>query len=143
KRAEQALRESEARYQLAVDGSNQGLWDWDLLSDKLFLSPRAQELMGLAPGRSLRPRREWIALSSYHPDDPDAVRAAISAHLRGETAYFTAEYRLERSAGGWHWIRQRGLALRDDRGRAWRMAGSMEDITAQKSAEAERMRLEG
>src|SRR5262249_35294506 len=69
KRAEAALRESQLRYRLAVDGANQGLWDWDLLSDRLFLSQRAQEFMGLAPGEPLRARREWIALSPYHPDD--------------------------------------------------------------------------
>jgi PAS domain S-box-containing protein len=141
-RAEAALRESEARYQLAVDGSNQGLWDWHLLSDQLFLSPRAQELMGVEPSKSLRPRREWISLSPYHPDDREAVRAAISAHLHGETGHFTAEYRLRHPSGEWRWIRQRGLALRDDRGRAYRMAGSMEDVTDYKNAEADRARLE-
>jgi PAS domain S-box-containing protein len=143
KRAEAALRESEARYQLAVNGSNQGLWDWDLLSDKLFLSPRAQEFMGIAPGEPLRPRREWVSLSPYHPDDLEAVRKAISDHVHGLTPFFTTEYRMRHPSGEWHWYRQRGLALRDDRGRAYRMAGSMEDITGEKSAEAERMRLEG
>jgi PAS domain S-box-containing protein len=143
KRAEQALRESELRYQLAVDGSNQGLWDWELLSDKLFLSPRAQAFMGLAPGEPLRPRREWIALSHFHPDDLDTTRAAMSAHLRGATEYFTVEYRLRHPSGDWHWYRQRGIALRDDRGRPYRMAGSMEDISEYKNAESQRLQLEG
>jgi PAS domain S-box-containing protein len=143
KRIEAALRESELRYQLAVDGSNQGLWDWDMGSDTLFLSARAQEFMGLEPGEPLRLRREWIALSPYHPEDLPAVRALISAHLRGESRYFTADYRLRHPSGDWHWYRQRGLALRDVAGKPYRMAGSMEDITLQKRGEDERARLEG
>src|SRR5262249_45704804 len=90
--AEAALPRPEARYELAVSGSNQGLWDWDLLSDKLFLSPRAQEFMGLEAGQALRPRREWIALSPLHPDDLGAVRKAISDHVHGHTPYFTVDY---------------------------------------------------
>lgn len=140
--SEEALRRSDERYQLAVDGANQGLWDWDLLQNTLFLSPRSQELMGLVPGEPLRPRREWIDLSEYHEDDLPAVRAAISAHLRGATPHFMLEYRLRHKSDEWHWYRQRGIALRDAAGRPFRMAGSMEDITESKRAEADRARLE-
>lgn len=142
KRTEQALLRSEERYQLAVDGANQGLWDWDLASDMLFLSPRAQQLNFVEPGEPLRPRREWIGLTEYHPDDQPRVRQAIAAHLRGATPEFTVEYRVRHHSGEWHWYRQRGLALRDSQGRPYRMAGSMEDISAPKHAEAERERLE-
>src|SRR5262245_19576530 len=122
KRAEQGLRESEQRFQLAVLGANQGLWDWDLKTDKLYLSPRAQEMKGITTGPSMRPRREWIALADYHPDDIDAVRRAISAHLRGATDFFAVEYRLRYApTGEWHWCRERGMALRDEHGRPYRM----------------------
>jgi PAS domain S-box-containing protein len=137
KRAAAALRESEERYQLAVAGANQGLWDWDLKADTMFVSARAQEFMGLTPGEPLRPRREWIALSTYHPDDVDAARAAMSDHLHGKTRFYTVEYRLQHPSGNWHWYRQRGVALRDGQGRPYRMAGSMEDITAQKDLEGQ------
>jgi PAS domain S-box-containing protein len=143
KKAEAALRESQERYQLAVAGANQGLWDWDLASDMMFLSVRAQEFMGLTPKESLRSRRDWIALCSYHPDDVAATRAAVAAHLGGQTPFFAAEYRLRHASGAWHWYRQRGLALRNDSGKPYRMAGSMEDITEYKNAEADRARLEG
>jgi PAS domain S-box-containing protein len=143
KRTEEALRRSQERYALAVAGSNEGLWDWDLASDSLFLSPRAQEIVGLAPGEPQRPRREWIALANYHPDDRDLVRNAISAHLRGATPHYRVEYRLQHHSGEWRWYRQRGIAVRDAQGRPTRMAGSMEDITDRKSAEAQRERLEG
>lgn len=142
KRTEEALRRSEERYQLAVDGSNEGLWDWDLATDMLFLSPRAQLLNFVEPGEPLRPRDEWIARTDYHPDDLPMVRRAISEHLRGATPHLVIEYRVRHHSGRWHWYRQRGIALRDANGKPYRMAGSMEDITARKEAEAERDRLE-
>lgn len=142
KKTEQALRRSQERYQLAVDGSNEGLWDWDMDSDSLFLSPRAQELVGLAGGDAQRPRREWLALLPPHPDDRAAVRGALKAHLRGQSRRFKVEFRLQRPDGEWHWYRQRGVAVRDSDELPQRMAGSLEDITEHKRAEAERERLE-
>jgi PAS domain S-box-containing protein len=137
KRAQAALRASEERYQLAVAGANQGLWDWDLDTDTMFVSARAQEFMGLEPSEPLRPRREWIERSAYHPDDVEAARVAMSDHLHGKTKFYAAEYRLRHRSGSWHWYRQRGVALRDQNGRPYRMAGSMEDITAQKDLEGQ------
>ena len=142
KRVESALRESEERYQLAVAGSNEGLWDWDLASDTLFVSPRAQSFMGLEPSEPRRPRREWLARSQTHPDDAPAVRTALSAHLRGASQHLAVEFRMRHPDGQWRWFRQRGLALRDGAGKPYRMAGSMEDISETKRAEAERDRLE-
>ncbi len=143
RQSEQALRESEERYQLAVDGANEGLWDWDLPSDMLFLSPRAQQVLSLGPGgEPRRPRREWIALATYHPDDIARTREALTAHLQGRTPNFDVEYRLRHDDGTWHWYRQHGIALRDAAGKAYRMAGSMEDVSDRKNAEADRDRLE-
>lgn len=142
KRSEEALRQSDERYQLAVEGSSQGLWDWDLIADRLYISPRGQLLNHAAAGEPTRPRREWIALTEYHPDDAARVRGALSAHLRGETAEFEIDYRARHHDGGWRWYRQRGVAVRDAQGRATRMAGSMEDVTERKAAEAQRERLE-
>ncbi|MGE5339385.1 MAG: PAS domain-containing protein [Gemmatimonadota bacterium] len=143
KRTEEALRESERRYQLAIAGVNQGVWDWDLGSDMVFMSARAQQLFGHEPGERLRPRREWLAHWTYHPDDRLRVRQAVSDYLRGLTRTFAVEYRMLHPSGQWRWYRDRGVALRDDNGRPYRMAGSIEDITDRKHAEAERDRLEG
>ncbi|HEU0202750.1 MAG TPA: PAS domain-containing protein, partial [Burkholderiaceae bacterium] len=140
--ANAALRAAKERYELAVEGADQGLWDWDLTNNLQFVSPRAQELLGLVPGETLRPRTEWMGRVIYHPDDAAAVRAATSAHLRGESKHFQVEYRMRHQSGDWHWYRQRGIALRDEHRRPYRMAGSVEDVTAQKSAEDERLRLE-
>jgi PAS domain S-box-containing protein len=143
KRAEQALRDSEQRYELAVAGSNEGLWDWDLKSDILYLSPRAQELIGLVPGEPSRPRRVWNTFQVAHPDDQEHVRKAISDYLHGRCEHFEIEYRAQHASGQWRWYRDRGVAVRGPDGKALRMAGSMEDITDRKTAEAERDRLEG
>ncbi len=143
KRTEEALRRSEERYQLAVAGSNEGLWDWDIASDLLFLSPRAQQLVfAEATEPATRPRGEWQARTTNHPDDTAAVRLALSAHLRGQTPHFSVEYRVRHHSGEWRWYRQRGIAVRDAAGRAYRMAGSMEDISVRKNAEGQRERLE-
>ncbi len=142
KRTEEALRESERRYQLAIAGVNQGVWDWNLASDRVFMSARAQQLFGHGPGEPMRLRREWLALWTYHADDRARVRQAVSDYLRGVTKTFEVEYRMLHPSGQWRWYRDRGVALRDDGGRPYRMAGSIEDITDRKHAEAERDRLE-
>ena len=143
KTTEQALRESEQRYQLAVAGSNQGLWDWDLLTDTVFFSARAQQRIGDTPGQDKRPRREWLVRWACHPDDLPRIRQALTAYLHGTAKLWEVEYRLRHSDGQWHWYRDRGVALRDAAGRPYRMAGSLEDITDRKLAQAEREQLEG
>ncbi len=143
KRVEEALRASEERFALAVAGANQGLWDWDLATDRMFMSPRAQHIMGFGTGEPLRPRREWISLCTYHPEDVARVRAAISDHLHGRTPHLAIEYRVRHPSGEWHWCRQRGIVLRNAEGKPFRMAGSMEEITEAKNAEARRASLEG
>ena len=143
KHADEALRQSEQRYQLAIAGVNQGVWDWELATDMVFMSARAQELFGRAPGPQLRPRREWISQWEYHPEDRSRVGRALSAYLHGETPTFEVEYRMRHASGAWRWYHDRGVALRDDSGRAYRMAGSIEDVTDRKEAEAQRDRLEG
>jgi PAS domain S-box-containing protein len=143
KRTEQALRESEQRYELAVAGSNEGMWDWDMRSETFFFSARAQELLGLDPGEPMRSCQEWWSIFHYHPDDEQRVHEALKAYLDGAGTHWEVEYRIHhRRSGDWRWFRERGVALRDEQGQPYRMAGSLEDITARKSAEAERDRLE-
>ncbi len=130
KKAERALRDSEERYALAMAGTAEGLWDWDIASDRLYASPRMVELLGFSDP----PTRPAPWVERIHPDDRSRYRASLVAHLKDESAFFACEYRVLRD-DGLRWIRHRGLALRGLDGRAWRMAGSVDDVTGRKEAE--------
>ncbi|MDB5861049.1 MAG: sensor hybrid histidine kinase, partial [Ramlibacter sp.] len=146
------LRESDQRYALAVAGSNEGLWDWNLVTGELFFSERAQQLCGLLPGPPLRKRRLWQARLLVHPEDLPRLREEMCAHLRGQRPHFDVEARAAVCGAGtsaaasgepkWNWYRQRGLAIRDARGRPMRMAGSIENIDERKQSERQRAKLE-
>ena len=133
KRAEMALHESQERYALAVNGAKDGLWDWDLDSDRIYLSLRWKTMLGFADGEIGDSPSEW--LGRIHPDDLPEVRHAISAHLLGQAPDFESEHRMLHRDGGYRWVLTRGLAVRNAAGDAYRMAGSQSDITARKAAE--------
>ncbi|EIC19378.1 PAS domain S-box protein [Thiorhodovibrio frisius] len=129
---EEELRVSQERYDLAVRGSNDGLWDWNIQTNALYLAPRFMELMGYQDDE-FEATLEWWR-SRIHPEDLDAVVAAVEAHLRNE-APFEEEYRLRHKSGEYFWIKARGAAIFDAEGQPLRMAGSIHDITQQKEAE--------
>jgi PAS domain S-box-containing protein len=135
KEAEQALRRSEERFALAIAGSDDGLWDWNLDGDQVFCSPRAQEILRLPPGPEYRPRVEGLATIQFHPEDEVRRQAALEAHLAGRQPVYGGEFRVSDQCGGYRWVRIRGVCLRDAEGRPYRMAGSVGDIDAQKRAE--------
>lgn len=131
-RAERALRSSEARYALAVSGTNEAIWDWDIISDRVYFSPHARDLLGVDIAAIPR-ARDWPGV--IHPEDRPHFRDQMIRHLRGEEPYFSCEYRLIGNLDGrQRWVRHRGLALRDSVNRAWRMAGSVGDISAYHAA---------
>jgi PAS domain S-box-containing protein len=140
--SERALRESEERYALAMEGSNEGHWDWDLATDRFFLSPKMKALHGRLEGQPVVTRAEWFAHLEIEPDDERRLDAALKDHIEGRTAYFEIDYRVRHADGGWRWLLSRGRCLRDAEGRPYRFVGSASDITDRKRAEAERERLE-
>ena len=142
KLAEDALRQSEERFALAVAGANEGIFDWDLLTDRVYVSPRAQELLGLPAGELWRPREDWRKIVNFHPDDTKPQRDSLKALIAGETPTCDVEFRVFLSDGSQRWFRQRGIALRDAAGKAYRMVGSIGDITDRKQAQEELLRLE-
>jgi PAS domain S-box-containing protein len=131
-RSKDSLRTSEERYLLALSGSTDGLWDWDLLSDTVFYSDRFREILGYSseefPGTidSFRNR--------LHPEDAEAIWAAIESHLQERVPY-KVEYRLQTKSGEYLWFLARGQAIWNTEGNAIRMSGSIQDITERKQAE--------
>ncbi|HEV2855878.1 MAG TPA: EAL domain-containing protein [Thermoanaerobaculia bacterium] len=133
KRAEMALRESQERYELAVNGAKDGLWDWDLRQDRIYFSPRWKSMLGFEEGEIGEHPSEWF--DRVHPDDLPAVRLALSEHLTGRAPAFESEHRILHAGGGYRWVLTRGLAVRNGGDVAYRMAGSQSDITDRKTAE--------
>ncbi|EEF60390.1 PAS/PAC sensor hybrid histidine kinase [Pedosphaera parvula Ellin514] len=131
-RAEQALKDSEKRYELAVSGSAAGLWDWNILTDEIYYAPRLRELLGYSQNEF--PDRLSSVNEKLHPDDYERVWAAIREHLERRTTY-NIEFRLLTKTGDYHWFLGRGQALWEESGKPYRMAGSISDITERKYTE--------
>jgi PAS domain S-box-containing protein len=138
---ESALRASEERYALAMAGANEGHWDWDLTTDRLFLSSKMTMLEGRGPDHATTTHAEWVTQIEIHPEDQARLEATIRDHLEGRTASFECEYRV-RNDGAWRWLLARGRCLRHGDGRPYRMVGSAIDVTTQKQAQSERELLE-
>jgi PAS domain S-box-containing protein len=125
RRAEEALRQSEERYALAARGANDGLWDWDVLANKVYLSPRWKAMLGWRDDEVGDDPREWM--ERVDPQDSAALRARLESHLEGSTEHFESEYRIAHRDGSCRWMLCRGLAVRDGEGRPLRIAGSQTD----------------
>ncbi|MEZ4634333.1 MAG: diguanylate cyclase [Caldilineaceae bacterium] len=128
-----ALRESEERYALAARAANDGLWDWNLATNKIYYSPRWCLMLGFNEDEIGNSPNEWF--HRLHPDDHDTTRKAIDLYLQGKTAHFEQEYRIRHRSGSYRWMLSRGMALYDEHGRPYRMAGSQADITVRKHTE--------
>ncbi|NOT24111.1 MAG: PAS domain S-box protein [Nitrospiraceae bacterium] len=133
KRVEEALRVSEERWQLAVRGSNDGIWDWNIQSGEVFFSPRWKAMRGFEDHEITNHVAEWQ--SRIHPDDLDRVLQSLDAYMAKQVPEFCEEYRVQRKDGSYMWILDRGVALWAEDGTPTRMAGSETDITARKGAE--------
>ena len=131
--AEHQLRMSEERWELALRGNNDGLWDWNARTDEVFFSRRWKQMLGFEDHELENSTAQWEA--RIHPDDLVRVQAHLQKHLRHETDFYTNEYRLRAKDGSYRWVLARGQALWDQDGRAVRMVGSHTDITERKLAE--------
>ncbi|MGG6241879.1 PAS domain-containing protein [Nodosilinea sp. AN01ver1] len=134
-----ALQESEERWQLALQGSNASLWDWNVKTGKVFRTRRWHELRGLAEDAVSDHPEAWS--DRIHPDDRDRVLAAMADHLAQKTAFYQQEYRLRHEDGHYLWILDRGQAVWDKVGNPTRIIGSEMDITQRKKAELEAQTL--
>ena len=139
KQTETALQESQERYTLAIAGSNSGLWDWNLLTNEVFYSPRWKEILGCTDAEFPNTVEDWS--TRLHPEDRDRVLAAVQNHLE-ERIPFNIEYRLQKKDGEYCWVMARGQAIWNEDGLAVRMAGSIDDISERQAALRERKRRE-
>jgi len=133
----QALRDSEERFNLAVRGSTDGIWDWNVLSNDVYYSPRFKELIGYADPEF---QNVFDSFQSHlHPDDASRALQTIHAHVESKTP-LDIEFRMRTAQGRWRWFSARAQAIAGPDGRAVRMAGSLTDITDRKNAEDELQR---
>jgi PAS domain S-box-containing protein len=126
------IAEQAERYKLAVKGSNDGIWDWDVRSGELFWSDRFKEILGIDDPAFVPSYDEFKA--RLHPEDRDFIVAKLEDHTRTRTPYDT-QFRMRLESGDYVWLRGRGMSVWNDKGRATRMTGSVTDITAQKMIE--------
>jgi diguanylate cyclase (GGDEF)-like protein/PAS domain S-box-containing protein len=130
----QLLKSSEERYALAAAGSNDGLWDWDVVRNRVYFSPRWKAMLGLGDGEVGTTLLDW--LNRVHPDEVEGLRAALGAHLAGETPHLEHEHRIQTAEGAYRWMLCRGIAVRDADATATRVAGSQTDVTDRHEAQA-------
>ncbi|MBU3697097.1 MAG: GGDEF domain-containing protein [Rhodocyclaceae bacterium] len=124
------LRRTRQAYDLAMLAAHDGVWEWNPITKELHAGNRLLEILGYRED-FLSDTHAWLKL--VHPDDLDRYNAAVSAHLKGNTEFFYCEYRVRASDGSFHWIASRGIAVRDRRGRAYQMVGSVTDISERRS----------
>ena len=139
KQLELALKATAQRFQLAMEATSDGVWEWNLVEDRTYFSPSYHRMLGFEPGAFPMVSQSWIDL--IHPQDHARVLASCQDCIENRRPDFSFEYRLKTEGGAWKWILGRGKASsRDERGRALTMVGTHVDITARKQAE-EALRL--
>ena len=127
KRAQEALRESEERYALAARGANDGLWDWNLQTNKVYFSARWKAMLGCQESEIEDKPEEWFG--RIHEADRERVKHEIASHQGVSTPQFESEHRVLHKDGSFRWMLSRGLTVHDGSGKAVRMAGWQTDIT--------------
>jgi two-component system sensor histidine kinase/response regulator len=135
KRAEQALRQSEERFQIVSRATHDGLWDWDLETNTVWLSDSFGTLFGYEPGKFEPSPDFWM--KSIHPDDLEAVMSSLNAFLASREEIWSGEYRLRCADGSYAFVFPRGYVIRDAEGKPMRMVGSLMNINRQKQAQEE------
>ncbi len=133
KETELQLHKSKERYRLALEGANDGIWDWDLKTGELYYSARYKSMLGLEEHEFEHTLAAWE--ERLHEADYTAAKKSISDYLDGITKQYIAEFRIKHKDGHYIWMLERGKAIFDDEGNAVRMLGSSTDITERKKTD--------
>lgn len=133
KKAEESLKISEERWQLVLEGTGDGIFDWNVVTGETFLSPQLKGDLGYSNEEMENTYEAWE--SRVHPDDLDRVLEQVQNHLSGQVPQYNAEYRIRCKDGTYKWILARGTVHRDEAGNPLRMVGSHQDITRRKQTE--------
>lgn len=132
------LHESEERFRLALQGTHDGLWDWDLTTQQVYYSPRYAEMLGYKPDKFSNSPDGLTAL--LHPKEKELVLSRFSQHLAGNGIHYNITKRMRHQNGGWRWILCRSLTLRNEQGKALRVIGAHTDVTETKRLERQLVR---
>lgn len=130
---EEALRQSEERWQLAIQGSNDGIWDWNIKTNEAFRSDRFYEILGFSKQEFGSDEQSWVNL--IHPEDVERVTTAKQDYLNRKIPAFAVEYRMQCQERTYKWVLDRAIAVWDEQGNPVRMVGSLGDISSRKQIE--------
>lgn len=140
KQAEGQHIQTRERLELALQGTHDGLWDWDLVSDRLYCSPRFMALLHFTDEAEFN--TVFTFRAHLHPDDLRRVTGLVRAHMDGQSPGFAADYRLRCRDGGYRWFQGRGMVARNATGQAVRFAGHITDISDRMAADEARQVLQ-
>lgn len=133
KKVEKTLREREERYELAISGTNDGIWDWNLITNEVYFSPAWMRILGYDKESLPHTYSTWA--DNVHPDELHKVIGDIDDHLEGKTELYQNTHRIKHHNGNYIWIAAKGKCLRDEQGNPYRLVGTITDITEKKLAE--------
>ncbi len=137
KESEDQIHKLKEQFELAIEGSNDGIWDWDIITNELFLSKRWKEMLGYKDNELKNEFSTFTLL--IHQDDISRVNEYIIQYLNGKIQQYEIDFRMLHKDGSVRWITAKGAVVRDSNGKPYRMAGSHSDITERKQNE-ERIR---
>jgi diguanylate cyclase (GGDEF)-like protein/PAS domain S-box-containing protein len=133
KQAENELKQSEERFSLAMQGANDGLWDWDMKTDEVYYSPRWKSMLGYAEDEVEPNLSEWKRL--VHKDDMERTLFEVEACKKGNKDKFEVEFRMQHKDGHYIDILSRAFVVKDEKGVTNRLVGTHVDITSRKKAD--------
>ena len=133
KETRRKLDEKQQQLELVLLGSQDGFWDWDLTTDRIFYSDRWKELIGQHLSEGNARTSDWF--DRVHPSDIDRLRHELRLHIEGISLKFGVEHRIAHGNGTYRWVIARATSVRDESGRACRVAGTLTDITEHKATD--------